>query len=187
MSKAGWAVVVVLVVAIVGGAWWYMTRNTNPGGLPVAPGVQAVPSPTGPANETGSNVPANSDAGQPDTGVQGAAGASVSVSAAPMTATVTYNNDSGFSPKSVSIAKGGTVTFKDEGGAPMWVASDEHPSHTEYDGTSRTAHCAAGYAGEKPFDQCGTGTTYSFTFTKAGSFQFHNHAAAQFSGMVVVQ
>ena len=69
----------------------------------------------------------------------------------------------------------------------MWVASDEHPSHTGYDGTSRTEHCAANYTGPAAFDQCGSGSQYSFTFNKTGAFDFHNHAAAQFTGTIIVQ
>ncbi len=103
-----------------------------------------------------------------------------------MSATVTYSA-SGFSPATITIAKGGTVTFVDQAGTPMWVASDEHPSHTEFDGTSRTTHCATGYTGTKPFDQCGAGQSYSFMFSKVGTFDYHNHSAAQYTGKVVVQ
>ena len=69
----------------------------------------------------------------------------------------------------------------------MWIGSNVHPTHTDYDGTSRTTHCAPGYSGPAPFDQCGTGTTYSFTFTKAGTYQYHNHVASQNTGTVVVK
>jgi plastocyanin len=99
--------------------------------------------------------------------------------------TVTYT-DSGFSPASVSIKKGQSVTWVDQRANPMWLASDPHPSHTGYDGTSRTEHCAAGYAGPTPLDECGTGTSYSFTFNTAGTFGYHDHFDDAMAGSVTV-
>lgn len=93
----------------------------------------------------------------------------------------------GFTPKSVTIKAGEKVTFVNDTSGPMWVAADEHPTHTEYDGSDRATHCSGTYSGATPFDQCQPGSSYSFVFTKAGSFEYHNHSAAQFSGMVVVQ
>ncbi len=103
-----------------------------------------------------------------------------------MSATVTYTS-AGFSPKSVTIAKGGTVTFVNQAGSAMWVASDPHPVHTSYDGTSRSQHCAAGYTGPKPFDQCSGTGNFTFTFDKAGSFGYHNHSNDNDAGTIIVQ
>jgi plastocyanin len=69
----------------------------------------------------------------------------------------------------------------------MWVASAMHPAHVVYDGTTKDAHCAAGYTGPVPFDQCASGTSYSFTFTKAGEWKYHNHVNASQFGSVTVQ
>ena len=97
--------------------------------------------------------------------------------------TVTYTN-SGFSPSVITVKQGTKVTFVNSSSKSMWVASDEHPSHTEYSGTTRQAHCpdAAGTA----FDQCSTGSSYTFTFNKAGSWDYHNHVMASDGGKVVV-
>ncbi len=103
-----------------------------------------------------------------------------------MTATVTYSGH-GFSPSTVTIAKGGTVTFVNQSSNKMWVASDPHPTHQGYDGTTRSQHCAQGYTGAKPFDQCSTGNSFTFTFTKTGSWGYHNHDLHQDTGTVVVQ
>ena len=177
MTSSGWAVVVaILVVLIAGGAWWYTAQaptipaeNTNPAsGMPVpGSGVQE----TEVINDAAS----------------GAAVAEAGTVSAPKTITVTYN-EKGFSPASVTIAKGDTVAFiNSTPERPMWVGADEHPNHTGYDSTDRSTHCAAGYSGPKPFDQCAKGDSYSFTFTKTGSFSYHNHASAQFGGTIVVQ
>ena len=106
--------------------------------------------------------------------------------AAPMMATVSYNG-SAFSPDTVTIAKGGTVTFTDTAGATMWVASGMHPAHSGYDSTTLSAHCAAGYAGAAPFDQCEAGASYSFTFDKVGSWGYHDHKNSSAFGKIIVQ
>jgi plastocyanin len=92
-----------------------------------------------------------------------------------MQATVTYTATVGFQPQNVTIKKGGTVSFVNQSGQLMWVASAPHPDHDGYDGTTRSEHCAPGYAGPAPFDQCADGDTFSFTFNKDGSFNYHNH------------
>ncbi|MES2994625.1 MAG: hypothetical protein V4681_01125 [Patescibacteria group bacterium] len=103
------------------------------------------------------------------------------------TVVVTYT-DQGFSPATASINVGDTVRFMNQSSSDMWVGADEHPTHTNYDGTSRSEHCAA--AVNTSFDQCarsGNGTSWSFTFTKAGSFDYHNHARSDDGGTVVVE
>jgi plastocyanin len=104
---------------------------------------------------------------------------------APMTAAVVYDGNT-YAPGTVTIAKGGVVTFTSSG-ARMWVAADDHPTHTKYDDTSRAVHCAEGYTGAPAFDQCQGGTSYSFTFTKSGVFEYHDHINAAATGKVVVQ
>ncbi len=108
----------------------------------------------------------------------------VDVATAPMTATVTYDGSS-FTPRSVTIARGGTVTWVNESGGNMWVASARHPDHTVYAGTTRQQHCpdTSGTA----FDQCQGGGNYSFTFTKTGSWNYHDHINASVFGTVVVE
>jgi plastocyanin len=111
----------------------------------------------------------------------------VSTSTAPMSMTVTYGPN-GFSPSSVTIATGGTVTWVAGPGADeLWLASNPHPTHEGYDGTTRAQHCATGYKGPQPFDQCSVGTTFSFTFTKVGSWGYHNHGNHSDTGTVIVQ
>src|SRR5438270_410813 len=83
----------------------------------------------------------------------------------PAPVTVAYT-DKGFSPKSVTVVEGQTVNFVNQSAGKMWVASGVHPTHALYDGTDRATHCAAGYAGSAPFDECAAvekDGTYSFT------------------------
>ncbi len=99
-------------------------------------------------------------------------------------------SDKGFSPATVTIAEGTTVTWTNTSSRPMWVASGNHPTHTVYDGTSASDHCVNGAATSATvFDECTaipSGGSYSFTFTKVGSWSYHNHTHASDTGTVVV-
>lgn len=160
MSSTGWAATIVVILAIAGGAWWYTAK---------APTTQT------PVTEN------NTDEGLPDNGVSAAV--DVQVSTAPMSAAVTYSSN-GFSPAEVTIKKGGTVTWTNQGGGNMWVASAMHPTHTTYSGTTLAQHCDD--ATDTSFDQCKNGSSYSFTFDKAGTWAYHNHSNSSNFGKVIV-
>lgn len=149
---------IVIVVIVAGGGYWWWQNQQAPALAPVDTGASTqIPTPT-------------------DTsGV-------ITETSAPMSATVTYDGSS-FSPSEVTIKKGGTVTFTNTGGS-MWVASGPHPEHTNYDGTARGAHCATGSV--PSFDQCRTGSSYTFTFDKVGTWPYHNHLNATVFGKVIV-
>lgn len=98
--------------------------------------------------------------------------------------TVRYT-DNGFSPESMTVPVGTTVTWINQSSGEMWVGSDEHPSHTNYSGTSRSEHCPD--TDNSNFDQCARGNTFSFTFTKAGSWDYHNHVGSEDRGTIVVE
>lgn len=101
--------------------------------------------------------------------------------------TVTYT-DEGFSPNPVTIKVGDTVTFVNKSGGAMWVASAMHPSHMVYSGTALAEHCDD--EADVSFDQCESGgldSTYSFTFSKAGTWGYHNHVDSTDFGSVVVE
>ncbi|MDB5190208.1 MAG: hypothetical protein JWN49_534 [Parcubacteria group bacterium] len=102
---------------------------------------------------------------------------------------ISYTNN-GFSPATVTIAEGTTVTWSNNSSRQMWVASGNHPSHTVYDGTSTNQHCVSGApTSATVFDECAaipSGGSYSFTFTKVGSWPYHNHIHASDMGTVVV-
>ncbi len=83
---------------------------------------------------------------------------------------VSYDSD-GFSPATISVEVGTKVTWTNDSGSDMWVASDPHPVHTDF---SR-------------FDQLKSGDSYSFTFEEAGTYEYHNHLNSGDTGSVVVK
>lgn len=148
---------VVLIIIVVVGGGWYWYSQNGAG---------AVPSQT---SSNPNDVP-NVGTGVPTTN----------------TVTVLYGPN-GFAPSTITINQGDTVTFTNNGGDEMWVASAPHPTHQGYDGTTKDQHCAAGYSGPAPFDQCAAGTTFSFKFDKVGTWAYHNHGNSRDFGTVIVQ
>jgi plastocyanin len=101
-------------------------------------------------------------------------------------ATVMYT-DQGFSPASITIEQGQTVTWINRSSKDMWVASAMHPTHMVYDGTTLKEHCATN--AETSFDAChvfSPAAPYSFTFDKVGTWKYHDHIDASKFGTVIV-
>lgn len=170
---------VVIIVLLVGGFIWWQSAQA-----PAA--VEGTPAPSA---QTPTQVPTQDSSAQ--TGgatVGGSANVDMGIgdASAPQKATVTYT-DTGFSPSTVTISQGGTVTFVNKSTSGMWVASNPHPAHSGYDGTSRSTHCSAGYTGPKPFDECADAFSFTFTFTKSGTWGYHNHENEDNGGTVIVQ
>lgn len=151
----------IIAVLVVLGAGWYLLKG----------GTAPTTSPT----TTETTAPAaSSTSATPTTPASGAV--------------VTYTSQ-GFSPAMLTVVKGTSVSFVNQSSENMWIASGVHPTHTLYDGTDRATHCAAGYAGAAPFDECQPGqpgTTFTFTFDKVGTWKYHNHLDAADTGSITV-
>ena len=171
MSTTGWAVTIIAIIIVLAGGWWYFSQAPA---LPATTGTTAVVN----SGDTGAAAAADAS---------GTEASSASSTSAQATGPTIHFTATGFAPKDVTIKAGQKVTFVNDTSNPMWVASDAHPTHTEFDGTDRATHCSGTYTGPTPFDQCQPGSTYTFVFTKAGTFMFHNHMAAQYEGTVTVQ
>jgi plastocyanin len=191
MKSSSIIAIIVAIIVILGGWYAYATYYSSPATPSTNTsinngqnGADYYPNgnPAG-TQETGTASSSSSDTAGLGADVNAGVTTGTGASASKASITLTAN---GFSPKTVTIKKGGTVTWTNTGSGQMWIGSDEHPTHTEYDGTSRTAHCASNYTGAKPFDECAVGNSYSFTFTKVGSFDYHNHMNPAQTGMVVV-
>jgi plastocyanin len=160
-QKILWAAVIVIIIV---GAYWWWSSSQNP-----LPATAANPFPVG--TPTSQISPSQSNSAN-------------NSAAAPTAVTVTFDGSS-FSPQNVTIAQGGTRTWRSTAG-PIWIASDPHPIHNGYDGTTMQQHCAAGYAGTAPFDECSQGTSFSFTFNKIGTWGYHDHLDHGILGTVTV-
>jgi plastocyanin len=151
---------VAVLVLIGGGLWWYTSQQAG------APGTDITVTP-------GTDTAATSTPG----------GTEASSTGQSAVVTVVYGQG-GFVPATVTIKKGQSVTWVNQSGGQMWVASAQHPTHTAYDGTALAEHCAT-TTGDA-FDQCKAGMTFGFTFDKVGTWRYHNHAQASHFGSVVV-
>jgi len=95
---------------------------------------------------------------------------------------------SGFSPKILEINKGDTIRFINVGRGAPWPASNIHPSHTSYPG-SGIGKCRGAEA-NSIFDACkslGGGESFTFTFDKAGTWQYHDHLKPSLRGTIKVR
>jgi plastocyanin len=81
--------------------------------------------------------------------------------------------DSGFVPASVTIKKGTIVTFDNESTKSMWPASAPHPTHTDYPEFD-------------PKKAIAPGETWPFTFTKVGTWKYHDHLNPSRFGTIIV-
>jgi plastocyanin len=168
-----WAIVIVIVLA--GLYWWWQSAQApvlSDDGTPVSADV---------VDDSGTQQGITATTSTSNSATNGTTHGSGSV---PMKATVMFNG-SGFSPASVTVAQGGTVTWTSTNG-DLWIASDPHPIHNGYDGTTMQQHCSPGYTGATPFDQCTGATSYSFTFNKVGTWGYHDHLDSGIRGSVTV-
>jgi plastocyanin len=100
---------------------------------------------------------------------------------------ITYTS-AGYSPNSLAIKVGETVTWENRSSQNMWTASAMHPTHSAYAGTTLSAHCPDG--GHLAFDACkgyGPGESWSFAFEKVGTWSYHDHLHPTIFGKIVVE
>jgi len=96
--------------------------------------------------------------------------------------------DSRFSPRSVTVNAGDTVTFINVGTAATWPATNVHPSHTLYPGSSITK--CQGSGASTIFDACrrlNSGESYSFIFNQQGNWEYHDHVRSYLTGTITVR
>lgn len=104
MSKSTLAILVIIVVLVVAGIYYFARSNGSSGNGNIY---------SAPADNT-SNAPAAPNANMP------------------ATQNVVSYTDNGFSPKTLTIKKGETVVFKDAASDDVRIASNPHPLHNGY-------------------------------------------------------
>lgn len=81
--------------------------------------------------------------------------------------------DSGFEPKDVTITRGTMVHFINDSQIDMWVASDDHPAHTDLPTFDQ-------FKGSPP------GGQYVYIFDQAGEWKYHDHLTPTAIGTITV-
>jgi plastocyanin len=151
MSKNVWTVLIVLIVVLAGGWLFVSSRNqTNP---------------------TTSNETTTPTA---ETPIQTPAGSESTDSASTTEQNMVMISSSGFSPESLTVKVGDTVTWKNDDTKPHTVNSDPHPAHTLFPELNEISAIRAG-------------ETKTHTFTKAGTFKYHDHLNPASTGTIVVE
>lgn len=151
--------------------------DTQNGGNSQNPSEQTTPTdsnssaPSGTTTQPTTGTPSGSSSGGASTTPPSSGGGGTQTVV--KTYDISYTN-SCYSPANVTIKKNDTVRFTNNSTKNMWPASDNHPSHTlysEFDANSSIA----------------PGGKYSFTYTKTGSWGYHDHLKPSCTGTITVQ
>lgn len=83
-------------------------------------------------------------------------------------------DETGFSPQTITVKAGTTVSFVNNGQAKHWPASAVHPTH----------QVLPGFDAKRGLE---TGETYAFTFTQTGTWACHDHLNPRFTCSITVE
>ncbi len=81
--------------------------------------------------------------------------------------------DSGYTPATLTVKVGQTITVKNSSSAAMSFNSDPHPIHTSFS--------------ELNLGKIDAGGSKTLTLNKAGTYTYHNHLKASHKGSIVVE
>ena len=151
MSKNTTIVVIIIIIVIIGIIVAVSYSNNQPSVPTDQSQIGTSPSPT----DTASSQAAATNAPTPQNHA------------------VSYT-DQGFSPASITINNGDSVTWTNNSSRRMWVASNPHPTHTDLPGFDEMAAVNAG-------------GSWTYTFSVLGSHGYHNHTNPSMGGTVIVQ
>jgi len=93
----------------------------------------------------------------------------------------------GYTPADIEIEPNTKVVFYNADIKDFWPATDNHPTHTLYDGTSLEEHCSQD--NNETFDACQAikpGERWSFVFPTSGNFTYHDHLWPHLKGKITV-
>jgi len=94
----------------------------------------------------------------------------------------------GFSPRTLRIKVGDSVTWINRDSSPHWPASDLHPTHTLYPGSG--IHKCGTPEQSEIFDACrglAQGESFTFTFKYKGTWNYHDHLNPSLIGTIIVE
>lgn len=161
MKSFGIIIGILLVILVIGAFW--MLR-----GRPAGETLPTLSPATVPVGGTGA-FPLASPTASPISGVSTTLASPTSNTAS----TAVSITATGFGPASVTVPMNGTVTFTNSDTRPHQLASDPHPVHTTYPPLNSSVLVA--------------GQSLTVTFTKAGTFGYHDHLNPGLIGTVIVR
>lgn len=138
------AVIVIILVAILaGGVFFYIKKRSTPAPQVQIPKIETTTAPT-----TAQENPVATQN------------------------LVTLTTD-GYSPQTLTIKVGTTVTWLNNSGDVATVSSDPHPTHTDFPALN--------------LGKFSNGQKLTLTFDKAGTYKYHNHLNPSQKGTIIVQ
>ncbi|MBI4127967.1 MAG: hypothetical protein HY459_02755 [Parcubacteria group bacterium] len=176
-SKTLLGIVITIIIIVAG--WLLINRKSALAPTPTAsPSASALESPTPAASPTGelTTIPQGSPSASPllsPTPAATGTGTPLPPLPRPTSHEVSITSE-GFSPTTLNITVGDTVTFVNRDTDPHWPASTPHPVHTDVPGFDALHGLA-------------TNETYSFTFTEVRTVTYHDHLNPSVRGTIVVQ
>lgn len=176
MKKTTYYVILAVIILLIAGAFVLYQRNTN--------NTQVSPEATAPQTGADSLEPTSQPAAEQPAAEPANSGGETAKSGED----IITKTDAGYSPSSITVKNGETVTWKNQSAQPTWPASAMHPTHTVYGGTTLSEHCPD--TANTSFDACqgvASGGSWSFTFDKAGAWKYHDHLNPSHFGTVNVE
>ena len=143
------------------------TTSTNNSGDTVSQTPSDIPSPSETPTPSPSESPTPTPAQTPTP-----TPAATPPASTPATVTISMTS-SGFSPANVTVKAGTKVVFVNNDTQPHWPASNPHPTHTDLPGFDALKNI-------------NPGQSYTFTFSKVGTWGFHDHLNPPRGGSVTV-
>lgn len=141
-----YAVILIVILAVIGGGAFALTRKSKTNNTPA----------TSISTPASSSTSQSSNTSQPSASV----------------ATITYGN-SGFSPSTITVKAGSTITIKNNSSGDLQFDSDPHPVHTDDP--------------ELNVGAVAPGQSMTFTVSEKGTHGYHNHLNSSDTGTIVVE
>lgn len=150
MNKKALIAVGVLVIIIAGAAFWLLR----------------------PAPETNESATSTADTATTEATTSPRSDESTGSAPDAQETVITYS-DNGYSPSTITVKTGDTVTIKNTSSQSMMFDSDPHPAHTTNP--------------ELNVDTVPAGESKSFVVNRTGTFGYHNHLNAREKGTIIVE
>ncbi len=182
MKRTSLAILIIVIVALLIGAGFWLMANRNSNTNNANPATNNANSlltnqSNLNANRTVTNSNPNTNTSvNVNTNTNSAANSNTNTNtnSAPVAISIT---SAGFSPRTLTVNAGTTVTWTNNDTVTHYIAPDDHPSHFKY----------AGVWDDDSTGQISRGQTYSNPFLLEGTYTYHDHLNPSTTGTIIVQ